>query len=71
MTAVLAASGAGGPLGRLIIGPLYRIGGNAAVWMEIAGGMTIGGLLFIAAALRASAAGDAPHVGAVPPVPQS
>ena len=53
MTAVMAASGSGGPLGRLIIGPLYRWQGNAAVWTEIAGGMTAGALLFIAAALRA------------------
>jgi hypothetical protein len=55
MTAVMAASGLGGPLGRLIVGPLYRWHGNAAVWFEIAGGMTIGALLFIAAALQAPA----------------
>jgi MFS family permease len=59
MTAVMAASGAGGPLGRLVIGPLYRFHGNAAVWIEIAGGMTLGGVLFIVAALRAPAEVDA------------
>ena len=68
MTAVMAASGAGGPLGRLVIGPLYNWAGNPAVWIEIAGGMTVGGLLFIAASTRASAGGAA-DVVAVPPVP--
>jgi predicted MFS family arabinose efflux permease len=67
MTAVMAASGSGGPVGRLVIGPLYRAGGNAAVWVEIAGGMTLGALLFIAAAARAST-GDAADLAAVPPV---
>ncbi|HEU5363474.1 MAG TPA: MFS transporter [Gaiellaceae bacterium] len=52
MTAVMAASGSGGPMGRLVVGPVYRVGGNAAVWTEIAGGMTLGALLFIAAAAR-------------------
>jgi MFS family permease len=52
MTAVMAASGSGGPVGRLVVGPLYRVGGNAAVWTEIAGGMTLGALLFIVAAAR-------------------
>jgi MFS family permease len=67
MTAVMAASGSGGPLGRLIVGPLYRWGGNAAVWTEIAGGMSLGALLFIGAVWRASA-GDAANLVAVPPV---
>jgi predicted MFS family arabinose efflux permease len=67
MTAVMAASGLGGPLGRLIIGPLYRWQGNAAVWTEIAGGMTVGAVLFILAAWRTSP-GDAPDLVAVPPV---
>jgi MFS family permease len=49
MTAVMAASGLGGPVGRLVIGPLYRVGGNSAVWFEIAGGMSLGALLFLAA----------------------
>jgi MFS family permease len=52
MTAVMAASGSGGPLGRLVIGPLYRWGGNSAVWIEIAGGMSVGAVLFIGAVLR-------------------
>jgi MFS family permease len=55
MTAVMAASGSGGPVGRLLVGPLYRWHGNAAVWTEIAGGMTVGALLFIAAALHVGA----------------
>jgi MFS family permease len=55
MTAVLAASGSGGPLGRLIIGPLYRYHGNAAVWTEIAGGMTVGAVLFVIVVARAPA----------------
>jgi MFS family permease len=52
LTAVMAASASGGPAGRLVIGPLYRVGGNPGVWIEIAGGMTVGALLFIAAVLR-------------------
>jgi len=68
MTAVMAASGTGGPVGRLVIGPLYRLDGNAAVWIEIAGGMSLGALLFLAAVARASA-GDASDLAAVPPVP--
>jgi MFS family permease len=69
MTAVMAASGAGGPAGRLVIGPIYRWAGNAAVWTEIAGGMTLGGLLFLGAVWRASA-GDAADIAAVPAVAQ-
>jgi MFS family permease len=52
LTAVMAASASGGPAGRLVIGPLYRVGGNPGVWIEIAGGMTVGALLFVAAVLR-------------------
>jgi MFS family permease len=65
MTAVMAASGLGGPLGRLIIGPLYRWHGNGAVWVEIAGGMSAGALLFIVAALRAPADVDVSAAQAV------
>jgi MFS family permease len=65
MTAVMAASGLGGPLGRLIIGPLYRWHGNGAVWVEIAGGMSVGALLFIVAALRAPADVDVSAAQAV------
>jgi MFS family permease len=56
MTAVLTASGLGGPAGRLVIGPIYRRGGNAAVWIEIAGVMSVGALLFVATVLRTSPA---------------
>jgi hypothetical protein len=38
-----------------VIGPLYSVGGNAGVWIEIAGGMTLGALLFVAAVLRSGA----------------
>jgi MFS family permease len=55
LTAVMAASASGGPAGRLVIGPLYSVGGNAGVWIEIAGGMTLGALLFVAAVLRSGA----------------
>jgi hypothetical protein len=55
MTAVMAASGSCGPIGRLVIGPLYRYHGNAAVWTEIAGGMTVGAIAFVLVAWRAPA----------------
>lgn len=54
MTTVMTASALGGPIGRLLIGPLFSWGGNAAVWCAIGAGGTIGALLFIAAAVRAS-----------------
>jgi MFS family permease len=65
MTAVMAASGSGGPLGRLVIGPLYRWGGNSAVWTEIAGGMSVGAVLFIGAVLRGGR-GEPEPSGAIP-----
>jgi hypothetical protein len=52
LTAVMGASASGGPAGRLVFGPRNRVGGNPGVWIEIAGGMTVGALLFIAAVLR-------------------
>jgi MFS family permease len=67
LTAVLTASGLGSPLGRLAVGPVYRHAGNSGVWMFIAGGLSVGGLLFIAAAMR-GAAGDAADLARVPPV---
>jgi predicted MFS family arabinose efflux permease len=67
LTAVLTASGLGSPLGRLAVGPVYRAGGNGGVWVLIAGGLSVGSLLFIAAALRGSA-GDAADVARVAPV---
>ena len=54
MTAVLTASGLGGPLGRLLVGPIYNLNGNVAVWIMIAGGITLGALLFALAAWRGS-----------------
>jgi MFS family permease len=52
MTAVLTASGLGGPVGRLLVGPVYRSAGNAGVWVFLAGGVSVGALLFVAAAVR-------------------
>jgi MFS family permease len=55
MTAVLTISGLGSPLGRLAVGPVYRSAGNGGVWVLIAGGLSVGSVLFIAAAIRGSA----------------
>lgn len=68
MAAVMTASGLGVPLGRLLIGPLYGAGGNAGVWIAIAGGTSLGAALFIVAALRGSAALDSglAEIGIVP-----
>ena len=68
MTAVMTASGLGSPIGRLVVGPIYRGAGNTGVWIEIAGGMTLGALLFIGAVLRFSP-GDAADIAAVPAIP--
>jgi len=68
MTAVLTASGVGAPLGRLAVGPIYNRYGNTGVWIALAGGLSLGALLFVAAVLRASG-GDAPDVVGVPAVP--
>jgi MFS family permease len=54
LTTVLTASGLGSPLGRTAVGPIYRAAGNGGVWMLIAGGLSIGSVLFIAAAIRGS-----------------
>jgi MFS family permease len=62
MTAVLTASGLGSPGGRLLVGPVYKLGGNGAVWIMIAGGISLGALLFLAAVAYASR-GEAPEVG--------
>ena len=67
MTAVMTASGVGAPLGRLVVGPLYGWDGNKAVWLALAGGMSLGAALFLAAALRPSAR-DAADVVTVTPV---
>jgi MFS family permease len=68
MTALMTASGLGGPAGRIVIGPLYRASGNAGVWIEIAGGMSLGAVLFVGTVLRFSGS-DAADVVAVPTVP--
>jgi predicted MFS family arabinose efflux permease len=52
MTAVLTASGLGSPGGRLLVGPVYRLDGNVAVWIMIAGGVSLGALLFVLAVWR-------------------
>jgi MFS family permease len=67
MTAVLTVSGLGSPLGRLAVGPVYHAAGNGGVWVLIAGGLSVGSVLFIAAAIRGSA-GDAPDLVGVAPV---
>ena len=64
MTAVLTVSGLGSPLGRLAVGPVYRAAGNGGVWVLIAGGLSVGSVLFIAAAVRGSG-GDAPNVAGI------
>jgi MFS family permease len=51
LAAVLTASGLGGPAMRLLVGPVFKWHGNAAVWVLLAGGMTLGALLFVTAAL--------------------
>jgi predicted MFS family arabinose efflux permease len=66
LTAVLTAGGLGSPLGRLAVGPVYRTSGNGGVWIFIAGGLSIGSVLFIAA-LRGST-GDAADVAGIAPV---
>jgi MFS family permease len=67
LTTVLTASGLGSPLGRLAVGPVYRFAGNGGVWVLIAGGLSLGSVLFIAAAVRGSA-DDAPSGVGVPSV---
>ena len=57
MTAVMTASGVGSPLGRILVGPVYGWGGNAGAWVLVAGGLSLGTVLFVAAAIHGS--GDA------------
>jgi MFS family permease len=64
MTAVLTASGIGAPVGRVLVGPVYRAFGNGGVWVAIAAGMSLGAVLFVVAAVRGSA-GDPPDLVAV------
>ena len=67
MSAVMTASGIGGPCGRLLVGPLYRAWGNPGVWAFLAGGVSLGALLFVAVAVRSSGrdAADVARVAAV------
>jgi hypothetical protein len=51
MTAVLTASGLGGPVGRLLVGPVYNWTGNAGVWVLLAGGVSLGAVLFATVAV--------------------
>jgi MFS family permease len=67
MTAVMTASGLGAPGGRLLVGPVYRAWGNAGVWTLLAGGVSVGALLFVAAVAWSSRGGAADLV-AMPPV---
>ncbi len=66
MTATLTASGLGNPLGRLAVGPVFSRYGNIGVWVGIAGGLSAGAALFVAAALRGSRP-SAARVAAPPP----
>ena len=52
LAAVLTASGLGGPAMRLLVGPVFKWHGNMGVWILLASGMTLGALLFAAAAVR-------------------
>ena len=60
MTATLTASGLGGPGIRLLVGPVFRSWGNAGVWVMLAGGVSLGALLFVLLVLvRGSSLGAA------------
>jgi MFS family permease len=67
MTAVFTASGLGGPGGRLLVGPVYRSWGNGGVWTLLAGGVSLGALLFVGAVAWGSRR-DAAGLVAMPPV---
>ena len=68
LTSVMTASALGGPLGRLAVGPVYRLWGNAGVWIMIAAGLSAGTVLFIIAASRGSgSAAEAEPAGAIAP----
>ena len=66
LTSVMTASALGGPVGRLAVGPVYRLWGNAGVWIMIAGGLSVGTALFIVAAIRGSGS-EVERPGAVVP----
>jgi hypothetical protein len=67
LTAVMTASGLGSPVGRLVVGPLFSSWGNAGVWLGIAGGLTVGALLFATAAVRGTRR-EARGSGSAPPL---
>lgn len=52
MTAILTASGLGNPIGKVLVGPEFRAWGNMGVWIVIAGGVSLGAVLYAAATLR-------------------
>jgi predicted MFS family arabinose efflux permease len=58
MTAVMTASALGGPAGRLVVGPMFQDWGISATYAALAGALSLGALLFVAAVLRAD--DDAP-----------
>jgi predicted MFS family arabinose efflux permease len=60
MTAVVTATALGGPLGRLVVGPMFQDWGITASYAAIAAAITLAALIFLAAALR----GDAAHASA-------
>jgi predicted MFS family arabinose efflux permease len=59
LTAVMTASGVGSPIGRILVGPIYRAWGNGGVWVLIAGGLSLGTVAFIGAVVRSRSAGEA------------
>jgi hypothetical protein len=56
MTAVVTATALGGPVGRLVVGPMFQNWGITASYAVIAASITLAALLFLAAALRGDAA---------------
>ncbi len=58
MTAVMTSSALGGPAGRLVVGPMFQHWGISATYAALAGALSFGALLFVAAVLRAD--DDAP-----------
>jgi predicted MFS family arabinose efflux permease len=56
MTAVVTATALGGPVGRLVVGPMFQDWGISASYAVIAAAITLAALLFLAAALRGDAA---------------
>jgi hypothetical protein len=57
MTCVITASALGGPFGRLFVGPIYEWAGLGVMFAAIAGVLSLGAILFVAASLRADRSG--------------